>query len=139
MADAVFSWQYRDSTSPHDSRHHTVQAHLTQPHRITTTSCHIPFRPIPSYQITSHHMTSSHLVSSHLEPNHMTPHHIITAHHITTTNTSREHNQPLLKQHQHTERLNATPHKNSFWAAHWLVALRTFYQILSLAETSAPG
>ena len=50
------------------------------------------------------------------------PHARTVVHHITTTNTSREHNQPPLKQHHRTERLNATPHKNSFWAAHWLVA-----------------
>ena len=119
LAGAVSSWQRFTTSYKHISSHHiTSQPAISHKH---IALHHIPSQSIPSHpivlnritshNITSHHITSSHLVSSHLEPNHMTSYHIITAHHITTTNTPREHNQPLLKQHQQTDLLIASPYK----------------------------
>lgn len=60
--------------------------------------------------------------------------------------TPRKHNQIPPKHHQQTEQQKAGARKNSIWASHWLVGLRTFQrQSLFLdygffpPETSAPG
>lgn len=152
MADAVFSWQYRDSTSPHYSRHHTCTSsshHMTsqptmshnhialQPHPIT-------FHSFPSHRIKSHHITWNIITSHHIISSHLTstqPHDIIPHHHSTSpppTHKGNTTNQPL-KQLRQTEWLIANPYKKFVLGRALVGGAAQFYQSLSLAETSAPS
>lgn len=117
-----FSWRARYLAGAYFrgsvmTAHHLPTHRNTQPHRITTAS-----HPIPSHHISSHsppdarwhdipssHLVSNHITSSHPATNHMTSQRI-------PTNHTRE-TQPATR---------VVRAKNLVWAAHWLVALRTF-------------
>ena len=78
--------------------------------------------------------------SHYLTPRHLTTNHITSSHLATNLMTSKQATSPPWN----GWRLVHT--KNSVWASHWLVALRTFYRqslfwfiLVSPLETSAPG
>ena len=80
-----------------------------------------------------HCLHSPHLISPPNQTHDIIPHHP-----TTTTHLPGKHNQPPPK-HHHTQPLQAGAHKNSVWAALWLVALRTLYrQIFFLVDWVFP-
>ena len=82
-----------------------------------------------SHYLTSRHLITNHITSSHHAANHMTSYHI-TSQHITSPPT---HHWNTTSHHTRRNGWRLLHAKNSIWASHWLVALRTFYrQILSV-------
>ena len=74
--------------------HDLTANHVSQPHRITTTS-----HPIPSHCITSHYFTSDHITSHRITSHHMTAHdsthitspHVTFASHLVATHYIASH------------------------------------------------
>ena len=113
--------------------------------------------------MTSHHLISSHRISPCNQPHYLTSPHNQPHFHISPPNHPHDiipHHNTSHRHHRHTMETQPdttkTPpdgtaegwcaQKKLVWAAHWLVALRTFYrQIIALAsgvfipEASAPG